>query len=58
MSKEKKYIWKAIGVGDARSRNRAVPTEFIPFEISNAVLGAFAPSFTTHEEAEQFVRSL
>lgn len=48
--------WKAVGMGSAKVRNRPVPLDFVPFELSNAVMNG--PSFDTSAEAEQYVRSL
>lgn len=48
--------WKAMGLSDAKMGSRPVPLDFVPFELSNAVING--PSFDTIDQAEAFVRSL
>jgi hypothetical protein len=48
--------FKAISLGGAKRGRDPVPTAFIPFELSSAVIGG--PSFPTMDEAERHVRSL
>lgn len=55
LGKTKDGKFKAMGV---RSATRRVPSAFLPFEVTNAVLGGGAPRFHTLDEAEMYVRSL
>ena len=48
--------WKPLSVGDCRRGGIPIPTDFVPFEISNAVVNG--PRFDTIEQAESFIRSL
>jgi hypothetical protein len=48
--------WRAMSLGDAKNGRSPVPTDFVPFELSNAVYNG--PKFDTPEQAEAFVRSL
>lgn len=47
--------FKAMAV---RSATRGVPSDFLPFEVMDAVLGSHAPHFDTLDQAENYVRSL
>lgn len=55
LGKTKDGKFKAMGV---RSATRRVPSAFLPFEVTNAVLGHGAPLFDTLDQAENYVRSL
>ncbi len=48
--------WKAIGLGSVKRGGQSYPLDFVPFELSNAVMNG--PEFDSAAEAENFVRSL
>lgn len=49
--------FKALSLGKAKAGRDPVPLEFVPFELSNAVLGS-GIEFATLDAAENYVRSL
>jgi hypothetical protein len=55
---EKAGRWRLVGLGNVKNGRNPVPTDFVPFELSNAVLGHHKPDFATFEEAAQHARSL
>lgn len=48
--------WKATGLSNARYGRDPIPLDFIPYELSSAVMNG--PSFDTQQEAEIYVRNL
>ena len=50
--------WRVVGLGNVKNGRNSVPTDFVPFELSNAVMSPLKPDFATFAEAEQYVRSL
>lgn len=48
--------FKALTLGNAKVGRNPMPLDFVPFEMSNAVING--PSFETEHEAECFVRGL
>lgn len=48
--------FKALSLGNAKAGRNPLPLDFVPFEMSNAVING--PSFETEYEAERFVRGL
>ncbi len=48
--------WKAMSLGNVKRGRNPVPSDFVPFELSNAVYNG--PTFETLDQAEQYVRSL
>lgn len=50
--------WGVISMGNAKLGRNPMPLDFVPFELSNAVLGHGKPEFDTADECETYVRSL
>jgi hypothetical protein len=50
--------WRLSGVGSGRRGNSPVPSEFLPFEISNAVMSPLKPAFDSFETAAEYARSI
>ncbi len=48
--------FKALSLGKAKVGRNPLPLDFVPFEMSNAVING--PAFETEDEAERFVRGL
>lgn len=48
--------FKAVGLSKAKVGKNPIPLDFVPFEMSNAVMNA--PEFNTLAEAENYVRSI
>lgn len=56
VGKNKEGKWKAMSLGKVKQGRSPVPLDFVPFELSNAVLNG--PVFETQTEAEIYVRGL
>ncbi len=56
IGKTKAGKFRAVGLSKARMGRNPIPLDFVPFEMSNAVMNG--PSFETEGEAEAFVRSI
>jgi hypothetical protein len=50
--------WRLAGVGSARRGSSTVPSEFLPFEISNAVMSPLKPEFDSFEDAANYARTI
>ena len=48
--------WKVVGMGKVRNGRNPVPVDFLPFDLSNAVVNG--PRFDTEQECIAFVRGL
>ncbi len=48
--------YQILMMGKAKIRNQPIPLDFVPFELSNAVMNS--PTFKTLDDAEVYVRSL
>jgi hypothetical protein len=56
IGKNREGKFKALSLGNAKVDGNPLPLDFVPFEMSNAVING--PSFETEYEAECFVREL
>ena len=58
ISKQKNDKWRVIGVGSARMGRSAVPSDFLPFEISDVVMNKHKPEFDSWEDAADYVKRI
>ncbi len=56
IGQNKEGRWEIMSLGNVKNGRLTVPSAFVPFELSNAVMNG--PEFSTAEEAERYVRSL
>lgn len=57
VGKTKKGDFKALSVGQAKVRGNPIPSDFLPFEVMDAVMNQHI-RFGSMEAAEAYVRSL
>jgi hypothetical protein len=57
VGKTSKGDFKALSVGKAKIGRRSIPSDFLPFEIMDAVMND-GNRFSTLEDVEAFVRNL
>lgn len=56
LGKNKAGRFKAMSLGNAKVGRNPMPLDFVPFEMSSAVING--PAFGTMVEAENYVRSI